>query len=50
MQGIQRFSGSVVCESGINTIPLSLEKLEAGIFTVVLINDQEVIESRLEKQ
>jgi len=50
MQGIQRFSGSVVCENGINTIPLSLDKLEAGIFTVVLINDQEVLESRLEKQ
>jgi len=49
MQGIQRFAGTVICDEGINTIPLNLDKLESGIFTVVLINDLEVIESRLEK-
>jgi hypothetical protein len=50
MEGLEIFSGETITSEGINRIPIDLQKMGAGIFTVILMNDLEVLETRLVKQ
>jgi len=50
MKGFGVYRGEVMADAGVNTFPLDLQKLDPGIFVVVLMNDRETIELRLEKQ
>jgi hypothetical protein len=50
IKGLAVFSVDVLAQQGINHFPIDLQKLNRGIFVVVLKNDLETMECRLEKQ
>ena len=50
MRGLLRERRIVSTEPGLNTYSLDLLKLEQGIFTIIVSNEFEVLEKRLDKQ